>query len=472
MDRVRYRVVFKYLGGVLMVMAAAYGTTSLAALFAGESSALFYAGCGVLFAVLGRRLYSSVPEREVTALDAAATASLSFLLASVAGAPPFVFLSSMPVLDAWFESMSGFTTTGFTLLDVETAPASILFHRALSQWIGGMGFVAVTVSLLLVSGRPALMLLKDEVKEGEKIFPRIATHVQTVVFTYLAVTAVSTALLLACGAGLFNALCYTMAGVSTGGFAVHAGGAGELGDGAAAALTLIMCLGAVNFILYGRAWAAGRGGRAPAAAVLLAVASDRQVLLLVGLALACAALIAAGSGAGFWESLFITFSAQTTTGYQRMEPAAFGPLGVTVLTAAMFVGGSMGSTSGGIKLVRLGWIVRSIAERLRYEQYPAEVVMPGKQERAARQTASVFHVTALYAFFIVISAVVFVAAGFEPSAAFFEVTSAAGTVGLSSGIVSPQLPPALKGVLIFLMWAGRLEFLPVLVWLASLAPRR
>ncbi len=467
-DAIRYRVVWKYTGGVLLVLAAAFLLTALVSAASGEGFFIFYLALSTASALAGWLLYRSVPEKEVTAPEAASIASLSFLVASFAGALPFFFSGGVGPLDAWFEAMSGFTTTGFSLLALERAPRSLIFFRALSQWLGGMGFVVITVSLLLVSGRPAVVLLKE--RREEKLFPSITRHVQVIAVTYTLLTIAGALLLFLTGADVFEAICYSLSGLSTGGFNVHAKSIGALAPASRPAAMLVMVLGSINFILYYRYWQEQKSF----SGTLRSLVKNPQVLALLSAVLLAGLVLSMvlPEGWGISDGFFIALSAQTTTGYFTRDAADLPAPAVMVLVASMFIGGTLGSTSGGVKLYRLIVVSSYLKRHLAAFLYPREVVLPDDSATrglAKDELIGVFYVIALYVFFIFIGWAVFVGHGLDPLESLFEVTSAAGTVGLSSGIVTPGLAPGLKVTLILLMWAGRLEFLPLLVWACSLA---
>ncbi|HXI09409.1 MAG TPA: potassium transporter TrkG, partial [Thermodesulfobacteriota bacterium] len=373
---VRYRVVFKYIGVMLIVLSAAFLVTAVVSLALGERFAAYLVLCPLCFA-LGMWLYRRVPERDVTTPEAAAVAALSFFAASLVGALPFYFIGGMSGIDSWFESMSGFTTTGFSLMDVTSAPRNLIFLRALLQWLGGMGFVVITVSLLIVSGRSAVTFLKDGVEE--QVFPRIKTHVRAVLATYSILTALGVVMLTVAGLSPFNAVCYTFAGISTGGFAAHPGSVGDLPRGAALPVAVIMVMGATPLIIYYRSWRTGRGVRGAITALL----RDRQLIALAVLTVVFGAGISAFGGVGLLNSLFTAASAQTTTGYYTVDPAALPPGALVIAVLSMFIGGSMGSTAGGVKLFRLTELLKGLNQFIISQLYPKELVLPGTPRAAA-----------------------------------------------------------------------------------------
>jgi len=469
----RYRVIMKYVGGVLAALSGTFVIAAAAALLLGErGGAAYYLLPGLALLAAGWPLVRNVPEREVTHPEAVVIGAISFLLASLAGALPFILSGAMGPMDAWFEAMNGFTTTGFSLLDAGTAPRSLLFFRALSQWVGGLGFVIITISLLMgsasVSARAAITMLRDDARE-ERLFPRIMSHVRLLVFTYSILTVIGVIILLSTGLGPFDAVCYTLSGISTGGFAVHSGSVGGLGAGAGSwALVFIMCLGAINFLIYYRVWTARRGDLKGA---LRGILTNPQVACLILFTLAGGALLrlTAGAGTGFRDAVFLAASAQTTTGYYTLDPSALPAFPMLFLVLLMFTGGSMGSSAGGIKLLRLIELFRGLDRFVLSQIYPRELVRRKGLEN--EELVGLLYVVAAYAMCITAGTLVFVLCGYEPLGSLFEVTSAASTVGLSSGIVSPGLPGGLKALLVLLMWAGRLEFMALMVWSYSLTAR-
>lgn len=467
--KVRYRVVVKYLGGSLIILGGAFLLTAAVSFMLAEKAGFlaFYVVIAAVSAAAGWVLYRMAPEKEINVLEAAAIASLSFLVASFTGAVPFVALAGMPALDAWFEAMSGFTTTGFSLLDVDTSPGSVLFLRALSQWFGGMGFVVLTVSFLVTTGSSAVTFLKEEIPE--KVFPRIARHVQLIVITYVILTVLGIVMLAISGLGLYDAVCYTLSGVSTGGFAVHRNSIADLPyHFAAIPLIIIMITGSVSFILYYRSWKTNINFRAAAAAFF----RNSQVILLLVFILVLGLLLSLGIEGPdrFIHGFILAASAQTTTGYYTIEPSSLPGFALVLVIGAMFIGGSMGSTSGGVKLFRIIQLFATLNRFIVKYLFPRETVLPGEvagKGIAKEELPGIFYVIAIYGVFIFIGTVIFAAAGYDPLSSVFEVTSAVGTVGLSTGVVEPGLNQGLKLLLIFLMWVGRLEFLPLLIFIYS-----
>ncbi len=460
MGRLRYRIILKYIGGVIIIIGGAFSVTSLISLVLGEGTLfIFYLVLALACFLSGWYLFGRIPERDVTIYEGTAIASLSFLVASIISAVPFILVGGMSPVDGWFEAMSGFTTTGFTMMDVESSHPSLVFLRAISQWLGGMGFVVITVSLFLVSGRSAVLLLKEEAKG--KLFPRIARHVQVVVITYGILSMVGFLMLLVSGLSIFDALCYTLSGISTGGFS-------PTGDvitpSMIPSMMVIMLLGAINLIVYYKHWSRKRN----IPGTILEVVKEPQIVWLLSmiLILTIAVGVTMTEKNSWLDALFVAVSAQTTTGFYTVDVSGLSAVSLLLLVAGMFVGGSMGSTSGGIKVFRIMAFIRGIHRFVLTHHYPKEMVVP-EREVAKEELLGICYVIGLYVMFIFGGTLIFVWHGLDPLRSLFDITSAVGTVGLSSGIVSPELAWDLKMVVIFLMWAGRLEFVPLVVWVYS-----
>ncbi len=466
MDTLRYRVVFKYTGGVLLVTSGVYLLTSVVSLLSGEGYLFHFLVMALLTALCGWYLQRGVPERTIERVEVSVVASLSFLVVSVLSALPFFLVVGLSPLDAWFEAMSGVTTTGFSLLNPERLPRTMLFFRSLLQWFGGLGFVALTVALLMVSGRPAVVMLKEDVHEG-KLTPRITAHMRIIFLTYLVFTLVATVALWIAGIEPLKSLCYALSGISTGGFTPENPSEPVPHGQLASFITLIlMLLGAVNFVIYYRVWKE----RVEGTPVTKILRDNLQPLVLAGLVGSVFLFVALGIPEGWtvYDALFITVSAQTTTGFYLHPPSSLPPHLLGLLVISMFVGGCMGSTAGGIKIYRAVETVRIVNSHLTARLYPREKVFPHHRRltpEGREDPVGIFSLIWIYVIVIALATIYLMWRGHEPLASLFDVTSAVSTVGLTAGVVSEGAGWDIKLLFIGLMWAGRLEFVPVILWL-------
>lgn len=439
------------LGGVLVLPAAAavgFGEWREAALLSG--TAVVVAGSGRL----ARR--GPVPGLELR--EAMALAAVSYLAAAVAGAVAFLGVAA-PV-DALFESMSGFTTTGLTVMDVEELPRSLLLLRALSQWIGGGGIIVLSVVVLAGPGSSAMRLYAAELGGRTLVGSALATG-RAVATVYLGMTVLALAALLVAGAGLFDGLLHALALPSTGGFSPFDDSIGGYGSPAIAGLTIaFMALGAISFPLYYLAWR--RGWRR--------LVGDAQVLALVALgAVAIVAFLAfEGWASGPLSATFHAVSALTTTGFVIGDADQWSDGSRLLIMGLMVIGGSFGSTAGGLKILRLLILIRVVGWAVSRVMLPRAAKVPMKIQHAPVKEDEIRHTfafTAAYAVLLLVSGLVLTAAGAPLQDALFDSASALGTVGMSVGAVSADLASWAKLVVTVDMWAGRLEILALLVLL-------
>lgn len=392
-------------------------------------------------------------------------AALAFVFAPLLMTWPMM-ADGLPALDAFFESVSGLTTTGLTMLDrvTDRSPA-FLFVRAWLQWVGGLGFAVLSVALLLGPHADARRLTGTDTPESTSTTAHL--YARRVLGVYVALTALGVVVLWAAIDDGFSALLHTLSAISTGGFSAFADSlAGMPEPGGAWIVTGWCVLGATPLILYHRA-ASGRP------AVLL---KDTEVLTLLG-AVAFGALLLAIAlhwrndltwTAALHHGALLAASAQTTAGFSTLPVATLDPTAKLIVIVAMLIGGSVGSTAGGLKLLRLLVLLRITQFALRRTAMPAHAVAIPRLEGRSLEAGDVQRATlALFLLLAVtlLSWIPFVAAGHAPLDSLFEVASALGTVGLSSGITGPQLAPGLKLLLCLDMLMGRLEIVALLVLL-------
>jgi trk system potassium uptake protein TrkH len=389
--------------------------------------------------------------------EALVVTALAYLVFSLFGA--IAFLPETPFLDGFFEAMSGFTTTGLSLADVERLPRTLLFFRAYSQWIGGIGIVVLTLIILRVPGRAARKLYAQE-SVGERPMAGIRRTARLILSIYAILTLAGFATYALAGMAPFDALLNILATVSTGGFSPHARSLAYHGTPAVyAAVTGYMILGATGFPLY--YFLIREGPRR--------VVRDPQFLILLGAGAAAALLIWIS-----WQararlipaSLLQSFAALTTTGFSAVDYARWPALAKALSIVLMMVGGSSFSTAGGLKIVRVIILFKVVRWTMAKKLLPRAATVPLASDGEAiadEDLKGVFGFFVLYLLALAASSFAFVLAGFGPLDSFFENASALGTVGLTSGLTSPGLSPGLKVLLILEMWAGRLEILPVLL---------
>lgn len=457
----RPRVVLKHAGELLVAAGVLAFAPAVVALVCGEAGyAADYAGAALLLVGAGA-LAARVPAPgDLRTNEALAIVAVVFLLTPVAMTWP-LSRAGVPVTDAFFEALSGITTTGLTTLaSVERLPRSFLFARAWLQWIGGLGIVVLSLALLAHSGI-AGRRLELATGDGEDLLGSTRAHARRMLRAYGALTGAGIVLLLVAGLGLFDAVAHALASVSTGGFATRDRSLAALEGWAPAGITCLSLAGAISLPLYLRAVRNG----------VRAFFADVELQLLLVLCVAASFFAGWLGGLGWGDSFLLGISAQSTTGFSSVDVHALTPGAKGVLLLAMATGGCVGSTAGGAKMLRMLLAFEIVRWTLQRTGMPSRAVhdpvLRGERLEAG-EIQRAFVVLALFPTVVAFSWVPFLAAGHDPMDSLFEVVSATGTVGLSTGVASPDLHPALKGVLCLDMWLGRLEIVAVL---ALLAPR-
>ncbi|MEW5826127.1 MAG: TrkH family potassium uptake protein [Candidatus Bipolaricaulota bacterium] len=422
--------------------------------------------------------------------EALITCAVAFLVISLVGALPFVLIarnaasaSSTAALrdpaNAVFESISGLSTTGLTMVtSPEDLPRILQWWRSFLQWVGGLGIVVFMLTLVTGLAPPTARSLYYTERD-ERVSPSIRASVRSIGWIYTLYTAVGAGALWASGLSLWDASNAAMTALSTGGFASTSR---LLTSGSPAAVQVILCVlmvaGATNF----------------AAHYLLLTGRLREFVgnaatrwLFASFGISCALLFLANTTAlSLFDSarlsIFQAISASTTTGFQSADIRSWPDLSKLLLVGAMFVGGAAGSTAGGIKVIRLLLVVQGTRWWIRKMGSSAHAVFPLRvgreviphgdvEERVVAASTLVLLWIALYVLAVLI-VLPFVPAGFSLSDVMFEVMSAQATTGLSTGLTQPSLPLIVKFVLAICMWLGRIELLPAFVMLRAFARRR
>lgn len=463
----RPRVVLKYLGQVGLVLAGLQ-TVPLAVSLGtgGYAVGLTELGIALALALLCTPLARlPAPERTLPG-EALAVVALAFVFASGLLWLP-LRVGGLHGVDALFEAVSAVTTTGLsTLPSVAGLPPGVLFLRSWAQWYGGLGIIVFVLALLTNQPGIARRLLDSET--NARLDTTTRSYARKASLTYAALTAGGIALLLLGGASPLAAVTHALSAISTGGFSTFdASLAGFANPVLWFSVALISFCGAISLPLYTelRARRFKRFFGDEELIGLLAMTAIAWVLLTASL-YGTEKLADAGR-----DGALLAVFAQTTTGYSTMKIASLAPFAKLVLIVAMTVGGNMGSTAGGIKTMRallLLRFARLTGQRLRA---PAHAVidfrLAGRRYEDRELLRALFYVL-LFLVVCVLSWSAFLGAGYDPLDSLFEVVSAAGTVGLSTGITRAALAAPLKLVLALDMLAGRLE---IVALLALLHPR-
>jgi trk system potassium uptake protein TrkH len=470
MTAARPLVVLRYLSQLLLVLAVLAAVPLALSLVPGMGSGAAGAHGRLLVLVLALAALalplSRLPAaRQIQWNEALAVTALAFVLSPLLMTWPLTGYGLAP-LDAWFEAVSGITTTGLsTLGPVADRPPLFLFTRAWMQWYGGLGIAVLSVALVMRHHPGSRRLLASAGDEAMDVTAR--THARRIAVVYLLLTLGGIALLWAVAGSPGFAVLHALAAISTGGFSSRDQSLAGLGWETQAAVALVCLAGAVALPLYALARARGPGvlARDPELRALLAAT------LIAGLGLGLIGHLGRGADGLPWpaslgQGMALAVAAQSTTGFSPTEVAALDPASKWVLMASMLVGGSAGSTAGGFKLVRLLILLRLLQLALRRSAAPDRAVLGARVggERIEPGTAvNALLLIALWMLVVGLSWLPFLAYGHDPLDALFEVISATGTVGLSAGLAGPDLEAPLKLVLGLDMLLGRVEIIAILV---------
>lgn len=383
-------------------------------------------------------------------------------------------------LNGFFESMSGFTGTGLTMTDDEAVlPATLQWWRSFTEWIGGVGVIVLTTAILARPGSGSLTLYESEAR-SERIHPSIVSTVRTIWWIFLLFTFLSICLLWLAGMPIWDAINHAMTGLATGGFSITDDSIATY-DSAVIdfALFPVMILGSIAFPIH---YLILQGD-------LKNLYTDLQTRWVFGFfAIGTAGLVVVLLANGTYETAFAAFrygafqfvSAASCTGFQTAGDlgTAWSPTAQLLVSGGMMVGGAAGSTVGGIKLIRAITLVKGTTYRVEGVFYPEHAIRRfhiGDRKLADAEASREFEEAAIIAFlwalFLAIGTVVLLAVvppEFTLENVLFEIASTQGNVGLSAGITGAGMSPIAKVVMVFNMWIGRLEIIPVLVLLRGI----
>ena len=412
--------------------------------------------------------------RDIEVREAFATVTLSWVVASMIGGLPYLFNGTVPTFtDAFFEAMSGFTTTGASVLtDIQSNPRGILFWRDLTHWLGGMGIIVLSLAILPFLGVGGMQLYKAEVPGPvpEKLTPRIQQTALLLWGVYVFLSALEVAFLWVGGMNFFESLTHTFGTMATGGFSPLNGSIGQYKNPYFDWVIIVfMFLAGANFALH---YMMLRGN-------LKTWWKDEEfrfytILIFLAIVTATSFLYISGTYGSLLKSLryaaFQVVSIVTTTGYVTADYEKWPFYVQYMLLFLMFVGGCAGSTGGGIKNLRIMLLLRHVRNELKRLLHPSAIlhVRTGGQvvERDVLGSITAFFI--LYITLFAIAALVMSALGVDVLTSIASVAATIGNIGPGLGTVGPaenyaHIPLLGKWVLSFCMLLGRLEIYTVLI---------
>lgn len=469
-----YAIVLRLLSYILYCEAALLLLPAMASLIYGEWMVLgVFLLTAALSAVAGALLHRIKPKSQIFYMrEGFATTALCWLLISVVGAVPFVLTGSIPnPVDAMFETVSGFTTTGASILPaVEDLPRGILFWRSFTHWIGGMGVLVFLLCLLPMSGGGYSMNLMKAESPGpsvSKLVPKVRSTAKLLYGLYVALSLLELALLLLGSMPLFDALCTTFGTAGTGGFGIKNSSIGEYSAYIQSIVTIFMILFGINFNVYFLLYMRKpkEALRCEEAGWYLAIIAVSTLIITVFIRNSFPDLVTA-----FRHAAFQVGSIITTTGFSTVDFNVWPAVPRAILVLLMFIGACAGSTGGGIKVSRIVLLFRTMTREIGQIIHPHMVKKLKFEGRVVGQEVlrSVNAFMVAYVLIFAVSTLFVCLDGFDLVTSFTAVAATLNNIGPGLEMVGPIgnfscFSDLSKIVLIFDMLAGRLEIFPLLV---------
>ena len=470
--RQRYKVMLHdvglilLVGGFLMLVPLSVATKADLVHFIIPAACLFLTGAG---------LWLGLPRRNaepLTIQEGGIIVLASWVFICLFSAWPLTEIHGLTFTQAVFEAVSGWTTTGLSVIDVTSASRAILLWRSVMQLAGGAGLAIMMLAAIVGPVGPAVSIAEGR---SEQLVPHVRESARLVMFLYAGYAVAGVAAYMLAGMDWFDAANHACAAISTGGFSTKTASIGHWDSVPVEAVSVpLMVLGNLNFftaylLVHGRFRAVLRNGEVRLMAVLLPLGT------LILFFFVCAGVYPT-LAKSVRVAVFETVSALTTTGFSTVAYNDWKPMGWLVLIVLMLIGGGIGSTAGGIKQYRVFVLFKSVLWEIRRYLLPRTAIVQDyiwqgerkdfiTEERVRRIGTFVF----LYLLTYVVGAGIIAAHGYGLKESLFEYASALGTVGLSIGVTGARTPPTILWAEIVGMFLGRLEFFVVMVSLVKVA---
>ncbi|NLD45924.1 MAG: TrkH family potassium uptake protein [Clostridiaceae bacterium] len=475
---IRPEVIFSNIGRILLIIGIAmmsclgwsiiYHEDVTLSIAASGSLTIF---CGIILLLVFHR------QDNINFKEGFVLVSSGWMVASLFGSLPYLFSGYLPSFaDAWFETVSGFTTTGASVFEnVEVLPKGLLFWRSLTQWLGGMGIIALFIAIIAGMGAQANRLFKAEVPGPfmDKLSPRISDTARKLWLSYVVITLACFILLVIFKMDIFDALCHTFAAISTGGFSTKNASIGFYTSAFIQwTIILFMFIGGANFTLH---------FLAVKKRSILPYLRNREFKLYTGIIILASLLVALslrvqGTAVGWEEKIRVGFfqvvSICTTTGFATADYNLWPSLAAGVVFLMMFMGGCAGSTGGNIKPGRYLVILSYTMIELKKMVHP-KAVLPLRFDGMIIKESMLINVLVfffLYIMFLALGTIVLTSLNIDILSSLSASAACLGNIGPGFNHVGPIqnyyfIPDAGKYTLSILMLIGRLEIYPILVLL-------
>ncbi len=475
------KIVAYFVGSVLRIEALLMIVPTIVSLLYREEEWIYLAGATVASFLFGYLLSFRKPRNmSFYTREGITSVALGWILMSVFGAIPLWHgVSSIGFTDALFETISGFTTTGASILtEVESIPKGLLFWRSFTHWVGGMGILVFVLALLPEASGDSIYLMRAESPGPSvgKLVPKVKSTAKILYEIYIAITFIEIVALMITGMSLYEASVITFGTVGTGGFAIRNSGCFEYTHGQQIIITFFMIVCGANFNVYFLFVAKKFREAFKSEEVLsyLAIYAFAVIAIAINISNAFSSF-----GEALHHSLFNVASVMTTTGFASADFNTWPGFSRTLLLVVMFIGGCAGSTAGGIKVSRIVIGFKTIRKELEHFVHPRSVKIlkfEGKPiEHAVLRGVNVYFLTYITIFAVSVLLVAFDGKDFTTT--ITSVIATFNNIGPGLDMVGPcgnysQFSPFAKYVLMFDMLAGRLELFPMLLLFMPITWRR
>ncbi|GAB4228235.1 MAG: TrkH family potassium uptake protein [Chlamydiales bacterium] len=458
---VRIKVLFKYLGLLSLVLATLTCVPFFVALITKNLQAVMRYGIVIVCALLMGSLSKLKVNQNFQVNEGFVIVSLIFLISSLLMSLPLMG-AGLSFIDAFFESVSGVTTTGLSMISsIDDLPDIFKFGRAWMQWYGGLGIVVFSIAFIIPPGSVASILTDYDHKSllgGTKNYARY------ILIVFISITLLGVTGLIFLQIPWKEAIYLALATVSTGGFSPYQTSVSQLDILPLMFLISICMMSATSLIFYYKIFNQYKRVKFELYQIV--------ALLFIGLlwAFCLLALFAKDtellSRHAILNAFFMAFSAQTTTGFSTLDLQDIDSASKMILIVSMLIGGGIGSTAGGFKILRFLFVIsllKWMVKRAGMSRHTAYDPLFAGQRFDEKEMREMLLLIFLYIGLVVVSWFSFLLYGYDPLNSLFEVTSAVGTVGLSTGLSSQTLPNSLKIILSMDMLLGRIEIFPWLI---------
>lgn len=465
------RIILSNMAGLFAVSAIMLAAMAIVCYVIGEPASApgFLEACVISLAFFLSLKLAFPVAMDLELRHAMIVAAAAYLLVPAVSAIPFVAIEHMAILDAFFEAISGWTGSGFTMiLFPEHSPLAIQLWRSVTQWIGGIGVIVLMVTILIRPGTSTYIMYKSEARK-ERIMPSIRSTINTIWFLYLILTLAGVVMLILVGMPLWDSINHSMVAIGTGGFSIYSDSIAHYNSvPVEAVLMVIMFMGALPFIyiykILKNPWNKAN--------------ADVQVRWFVSIIVLGVALLTLETylqSGQLFESLRVSafqfISGVTCTGLQTSMMSDWSHTSLLILSLAMIIGGCAGSTAGGIKVARVIFLTSELGLWFKRTLMPRNAIVTIKmnnrrinEEVFSKELSEATLITFLWVITILAGVMIIshiAPPGYGLDKIIFTVCSAQGNVGLSVGIIEPGMHIIGKITIIVNMWIGRLEIIPV-----------